>query len=61
VTKQLGSQDFFGSYAFWCHIGLKRFLGLARATGEENTKFGIFLRLFGSFSGLIEFPHDIND
>jgi hypothetical protein len=43
MTKHLGSQDFCGSYVFHCHIGLKLFLRLARATGEGSTKFGIFL------------------
>ena len=38
----LGYQGFCGSYAFWCCIGLKLFLRLARATCEGNTKFGIF-------------------
>jgi hypothetical protein len=37
----------------------KLFFGLAWATGEENTKFGIFLRWLGTFSGLIEFPRDV--
>jgi hypothetical protein len=27
--------------------------------GEETTKFGIFLGWFGTFSGLIDFSHNI--
>ena len=37
------------------------FFGLAHATGEENTKFGIFPRWFGTFSGLIEFSRDVTE
>jgi hypothetical protein len=59
MTKHLGFQGFCGSYAFRCHIDLKLFLSLARATGEETTKFRIFLGWFGTFSGLIDFPHDV--
>ena len=61
MTKHLGSQVFYGSYAFRCHIGLKLFLRLACATGEGTTKFGIFLRWFDTFSDLIEFPRDVTD
>ena len=44
---------------FQSRIGLKLFLRLARATGEGTTKFGIFLRWFGTFSNLIEFSRDV--
>ena len=55
MTKHLGSKGFYGLYAFRCRIGLKLFLRLACAMGKGTTKFGIFLRWFGTFSYLIEF------
>jgi hypothetical protein len=61
MTKHLGTQGFCGSYVFRCRIGLKLFLKLARAMDEGTTKFGIFLRWFGTFSGLIEFLRDVTD
>jgi hypothetical protein len=56
MAKHLGSLGFCGSYVFWCRVGLKLFLGLSRAKGDEYTKFGVLLRSFATFSGLIEFP-----
>jgi hypothetical protein len=44
-----------------CDPELNLILRLARAIGEGNTKFEIFLRWFGTFSGLIEFPHDVTE
>ena len=44
-----------------CRIGLKLFLRLAHATGEGNTKFGMFRRWFVTFCGLIEFPRDVTE
>jgi hypothetical protein len=44
---------------FQCHIDLKLFLRLARATGKGSSKFGIFLGWFGTFFGLIDFPRDV--
>ena len=61
MTIHKGYQGFCGSYVFRCRIGLKLFLRLAHATGEETTKFGIFLRWFGTFCCLIEFSHDVSD
>jgi hypothetical protein len=61
ITKLMDSQGFCDSYEFRCHIGLKLFLRLARATGEGTTKFGIFLRWFGTFSCLIKLPRDGTD
>ena len=46
MTIHIGYQGFCGSYTFWCRIGLKIILRLARDTGEGNTKFGIFQRWF---------------
>jgi hypothetical protein len=46
---------------FQCRIGLKLFLRVPRAMGDETTKFGIFLRSFATFSGLIKFPRDVTD
>ena len=39
MTKHLGSQGFCGSYAFWCCIGLKLFLRLARARKHQGLDF----------------------
>jgi hypothetical protein len=59
MTKHLGSLGFYGSYAFRWRVGLKLFLGISRATGDETTKFGVSLRSFATFSSLIEFSRDI--
>jgi hypothetical protein len=49
---------FLGIIRSKCRIGLKLFLRLANALCEATAKFEIFPNWFGTFSGLIEFPHD---